>query len=155
MECLLLLRWSRVQWRAGFLTRCPLASSGPLRLDAIRVPVAGSALLTCLQMVYSGMADGTTGVRRAGCLLLSKLAQHCQPDVVQYHENVLPLLLQCLDDASSDVREGAGFALERFVEEMEEEIVEYLPILMERLNQMTQLGESLHECTRGRAVLRV
>lgn len=71
-------------------------------------------------MVYGGMADESQHIRRAGCLLLSKLAQHCQPEVVEHHAQVLPLLLQCLDDGSADVREGAGFALERFVEEMGE-----------------------------------
>lgn len=75
-------------------------------------------LPTILQLTYGGMADPEIQVRRASCVALSKLAKECQPEVSENHADLLPRLFHAMDDASSDVRESACYALEQVIDNM-------------------------------------
>lgn len=129
-------------------------------------------LPTILQLTYGGMADPEIQVRRTSCVALSKLAKECQPEVSENHADLLPRLFHAMDDASSDVRESACYALEQVIDNMGkgggewmwgsvadshslsppssgEAVVPYLAELMERMMYMTGLSDDMHQVALG------
>jgi hypothetical protein len=97
-------------------------------------------------MVLAGMQDASRAVRVGACVALTQMARECQPEVSGFHEAVLPRILKCVRDENAEVQSRACFALERFLEDLEEEAVPaYLPMVMELLNALTSMGTDAHQ----------
>lgn len=107
-----------------------------------------------------GISDQNQETREAACLALEQLSSeflylaffpsvvtktlprvvHIQPEVSQFHGQLLPALFQVMNDSSQRVIEKSCMALEAFCENLGSGILAYLQPLMEKLVYMLQHG---------------
>ncbi|XP_063239917.1 importin-4-like [Bacillus rossius redtenbacheri] len=106
-----------------------------------------------LQCVCKGIRDPTGVVRNAALFALGQFSEHLQPDISQFASELLPVLFDYLDQLCSQLqksgKEPAGadrmfYALEMFCENLGDELLPYLPTLMERLFTALSPGNSVH-----------
>ncbi|ELT89259.1 hypothetical protein CAPTEDRAFT_159396 [Capitella teleta] len=96
-------------------------------------------LKSLLQCVYKGLSDASPAVRNAAMFALGQFSEHLQPNISKYSSELLPLLFECLTRATADItKDPRGvtktyYALEMFCENLERDLVPYLPQLMEYL----------------------
>uniref|UniRef100_A0A6B2EDB2 Putative karyopherin importin beta 3 n=1 Tax=Phlebotomus kandelakii TaxID=1109342 RepID=A0A6B2EDB2_9DIPT len=107
-------------------------------------------LLGC---VKQGITDGNALVRNAALFALGQFAEHLQPEISKYADEILPILFEFLHQLCAQLRaEGREpkhidrmfYALETFCENLEEALVPHLPILMERLFESLNPSYSVH-----------
>ena len=91
---------------------------------------------------WPGVKDSERVVRNAALFALGQFAEHLQPEISQYHSNLMPVLVQFMDEAILSLQarpqEKTGvtkifYALETFCEHLGEDLIVYLPTLMEKL----------------------
>jgi len=109
--------------------------------------------LTC---VCKGIADEAGVVRNASFFALGQFSEHLQPEISDYHEELLPLLFQYLQQLCARInQQGEGnkdppgidrmfYAMEMFCENLGERLVPYLPVLMESLFVSLSPNNSVH-----------
>lgn len=98
-------------------------------------------LASFLRCVGDGIKHETPGVRHAALYALGQFSEFLQPDISDYADSILPVLLVQLDQAvaAMDPEKHNGsldrifYALEVFSENLEEKLVPFLPELMNRL----------------------
>ncbi|KAM9488712.1 importin-4 [Clarias gariepinus] len=100
--------------------------------DHIRTKMLSSMLET----VCRSLSDSSQVVRSAALFALGQFSEYLQPEVSKYHAELMPLLLGYL----SSLNEGkighvtkAFYALENFIENLDDDIQSYLPTLMETM----------------------
>ncbi|XP_032091692.1 importin-4 isoform X1 [Thamnophis elegans] len=97
-----------------------------------------------LQVVCRALADESQVVRNAALFALGQFSENLQPDIARFSDEIMPLLLRYLEGvqlAHTTHLAKAYYALENFVENLEDKIEPYLPALMERmLNTLTSPG---------------
>uniref|UniRef100_A0A1L8DXJ5 Putative karyopherin importin beta 3 n=1 Tax=Nyssomyia neivai TaxID=330878 RepID=A0A1L8DXJ5_9DIPT len=107
-------------------------------------------LLGC---VKQGITDGNPLVRNAALFALGQFAEHLQPEISKYADEILPILFEFLHQLCAQLRvEGKEpkhidrmfYALETFCENLEDAIVPHLPLLMERLFESLNPTYSVH-----------
>ncbi|EDQ92037.1 uncharacterized protein MONBRDRAFT_35836 [Monosiga brevicollis MX1] len=98
-----------------------------------------------MALVQNGMQDSARTVRSAACVCLTALAQHCTPEITEYHETVLPAIMGCVQDSDNEVQERACVALEQFLDSMESDVEPYLPSIMDLLNVLTGMSLDAHQ----------
>ncbi|XP_055689529.1 importin-4-like [Lutzomyia longipalpis] len=107
-------------------------------------------LLAC---VKQGIVDGNPLVRNAALFALGQFAEHLQPEISKYADEILPILFEFLHQLCAQLRaEGKEpkhidrmfYALETFCENLEDAIVPHLPLLMERLFESLNPTYSVH-----------
>ncbi|XP_055703299.1 importin-4-like [Phlebotomus papatasi] len=141
-----------------------LAGSEPLPKKAaylcIAVIAEGCAETICnkylpplLGCVKQGITDGNPLVRNAALFALGQFAEHLQPEISKYGDEILPILFEFLHQLCAQLRvEGKEpqhidrmfYALETFCENLEDAIVPHLPLLMERLFESLNPSYSVH-----------
>ncbi|KAM4808132.1 importin-4 [Rhinophrynus dorsalis] len=100
-------------------------------------------LKSMLQVVCQALSDDSQVVRNAALLALGQFSENLQPDISEYSDTVLPLLLGYIsrvDPSHTSHLTKAYYALENFVENLGRKIEPYLPTLMERI--LTSLQRS-------------
>ncbi|XP_071959189.1 importin-4-like [Antedon mediterranea] len=103
-----------------------------------------------LQYISKGMEDGSQVVHNAALFALGQFSEHLQPDISKYHSHILPLLFRYLGLASETAdKDPAGitrtyYALEMFCENLGDELLPYLPALMEKLLHNLQTSTAVH-----------
>uniref|UniRef100_A0A803SW12 Importin 4 n=1 Tax=Anolis carolinensis TaxID=28377 RepID=A0A803SW12_ANOCA len=116
---------------------CPLqlGLSGLLvLLGSILVPQRH--LQPMLQVVCRALLDESQVVRNAALFALGQFSENLQPDIANYSDDIMPLLLRYLEGvqlAHTSHMAKAYYALENFVENLGDKIAPYLPSLMERM----------------------
>jgi len=127
-----------------------LQSADPLHRKAAYLAMAVSAegcadyirtklLKDLLQQVYRGLQDPNPVVRNAALFALGQFSEHLQPDISKFSGELLPLLFESLSKASADIdKDPRGvtktfYAVEMFCENLEKDILPYLPQLMDYL----------------------
>lgn len=62
--------------------------------------------------------DHSPHVRECSCFCLGQFAEHCQPEILDHSEEVLPIVFRLLDDATDNVKVGTSFDIlkRRFLE---------------------------------------
>jgi hypothetical protein len=75
-------------------------------------------------------------------LLAGQLSEHCQPEILHYHQIILPALLAALDDPRHTVQTTSCYVLEMFCENLQRETLR--PFLQPLLNK---LGGLLQVCS--------
>lgn len=99
-------------------------------------------LQSFLKIVCNGITDNNIIVRNASLFTFGQFAEFLQPDINKYISDILPLLFQFLFDTCQTLQEGktnipnltrSFYALETFCENLEDDLIPYLPTLMERL----------------------
>lgn len=86
--------------------------------------------------IKKGLNHSAPEVRGACIKALSYLTEYLATDIVQYHEIILPAIANSLNDLNIKVAEKAMIAIDLFCNNMEEELVNYLPILVPKLVQV-------------------
>ncbi|KAI1902156.1 hypothetical protein AGOR_G00041800 [Albula goreensis] len=129
------------------LTQACLASGNPYErkggLMCLAVLAEGCAdhirtkmLSSMLQTVCQSLSDSSEVVRSAGLFALGQFSEYLQPDVSKFHAELMPLLMGYLSGLNHN-KTGhvtkAFYALENFLENLNEEIQPYLPTLMETM----------------------
>jgi len=85
-----------------------------------------------------GLASDAVEVRGAAIKALSYMAEYLMPDIVLYHKVIIPALVSNFANMSTKVSEKAMIAIDIFCENMEKEIIQYLPDLIPQfLNVVT------------------
>ena len=80
-----------------------------------------------------GLTHSSPKVRGAAIAALAYLSEHLIPDIIEYHQDIVPFLLRALGDVDKKVVEKALFAINIFCENMEGEIQAYLDKIMPAL----------------------
>lgn len=55
--------------------------------------------------------DHSPHVRECSCFCLGQFAEHCQPEILDHSEEVLPIVFRLLDDATDNVKVGTSVKL--------------------------------------------
>ncbi|KAE8750906.1 hypothetical protein FOCC_FOCC002334 [Frankliniella occidentalis] len=108
--------------------------------------------LTC---VCEGITSDASVVRNAALFALGQFSEHLQPEISDFHQELLPLLFQYLQqlcakiNQQGDNKEPTGidrmfYALEMFCENLGDRLVPYLPVLMESLFVSLSPNNSVH-----------
>ncbi|CAG8556198.1 1412_t:CDS:10, partial [Racocetra fulgida] len=79
-----------------------------------------------LPIVYNGLRDPEIIVRRGACLALNQ-------EIAANHATLLPLIFELTNDTSTEIVKQACNALDLILEGLGDEILQYLPAVMERL----------------------
>ncbi|XP_056015924.1 importin-4-like isoform X2 [Ostrea edulis] len=96
-------------------------------------------LQALLQCVVKGLNDLDSGVRNSALFALGQFCEHLQPEITSFSSELLPLLFQYLSKASQEADKNpkgltkSYYALETFCENLDKDILPYLPTLMEHM----------------------
>lgn len=130
-----------------------LASNNPLEKRAAYIAIAVIAegcseairqkhLPTFVLVICQGVVDGDAHVRNAALFAMGQFADFLQPEICKYAGQVLPILLGHLGHTAEQMAQTGKdppnlcktfYALETFCESLEEELITYLPAVMERV----------------------
>lgn len=99
-------------------------------------------LPTFVHIICQGVVDEDAHIRNAALFALGQFADFLQPEIGKYAGEVLPILLGHLGHTAEQMAQTGKdpptltktfYALETFCENLEEELVTYLPAVMERV----------------------
>lgn len=94
-------------------------------------------------LIPKGLSHSSPEVRGAAINALGYFSEFLIPDIVEYHATIIPSMIGHIDDMSSKVAEKALIAIDVFFDNMEEdEIKEYLPIVIPKLSQVVASDKS-------------
>ncbi|XP_033160638.1 importin-4 [Drosophila mauritiana] len=117
-------------------------------------------LQVMLNIIKAGVLDSVMLVRTAAFFALGQFSEFLQPTICKFAPQILPVLFDYLSQLVMELKIGTPnpkhmdrmfYALETFCENLDEEIVPYLPTLMDRLfgvmepqntNRMREMGLS-------------
>ena len=86
-----------------------------------------------VSLIGSGFSDPSRLVRGCAILAISSLAEFCQPEILTYHDKVLPFIINNLDDKSFEIKEKSAYSLDVFSSHMEgEPIKPYLESILQK-----------------------
>ncbi|KAJ9579600.1 hypothetical protein L9F63_004785, partial [Diploptera punctata] len=106
-----------------------------------------------LQCICKDITNPAGVVRNAALFALGQFSEHLQPDISQYAPHLLPVLFDYLERLCNQIQEKGKeppgldrmfYALEMFCENLGEELLPYLPTLMERLFTALNPNNSVH-----------
>ncbi|XP_017087549.2 importin-4 isoform X2 [Drosophila bipectinata] len=124
-----------IRRRAAFLAMAVIA-------EGCSDSITSKYLEAMLNIIKGGIADQSPFVRNSAFFCLGQFAEHMQPEISKYSPQILPVLFEYLGQLVNDLKNGLPqskytdrmfYALEAFVENLEDKIKPDLPILMERL----------------------
>uniref|UniRef100_A0A6I8QP31 Importin 4 n=1 Tax=Xenopus tropicalis TaxID=8364 RepID=A0A6I8QP31_XENTR len=98
-----------------------------------------------LSLVCQSLSDDNQVVRNAAFYALGQFSEHLQPDITNYSDTVLPLLLEYfsrVDPSNTAHLTKVFYALGNFVENLDGKIEPYLPTLMERILTFLRTSDS-------------
>uniref|UniRef100_A0A8C5PG40 Importin N-terminal domain-containing protein n=1 Tax=Leptobrachium leishanense TaxID=445787 RepID=A0A8C5PG40_9ANUR len=93
-------------------------------------------LKTMIKIVCDALSDESQVVRNAALFAIGQFSENLQPEISEYSDSVLPLLLGYIsgvDPCQNAHLTKAYYVLENFVESLGSKIEPYLPALMERI----------------------
>ncbi|XP_059474979.1 importin-4-like [Neocloeon triangulifer] len=106
-----------------------------------------------VQCIGKGITDQSTVVRNAALFALGQYSEYLQPEITKYAPLLMPILFTYLEQLcvslQSSGKEPAGvdrmfYALETFCEQLNDDLIPYLPTLMERLLMTLDPRFSIH-----------
>lgn len=110
-------------------------------------------LYPLLECVKAGITNPNSLVRNAALFALGQFAEHLQPEISQYANEILPILFEFLHQLCLQLRidgkepkhiDRMFYALETFCENLEDALVPHLPVFMERLFEALSPSNSVH-----------
>ena len=90
-----------------------------------------------LAMLARAAEHGDATTRECVCFAYGQLAEHCQPEILAHHRQVLPVVFALMDTGAESVMGISCHVLETFCESMEEQHV--VPILDDLANKLLVL----------------
>ena len=110
-----------------------------------------SRLAEVAPFVITCAGDVDAQVRECACFALGQLAEHCQPEILNFAPQILEAVFKLLDDASISVQTTSCYVLEMFCEHLEpEQIGRFLDPLTRKLVSMLEVAT--RKCVREMAV---
>lgn len=106
-----------------------------------------------LQCICKGITEESPILRNAALFSLGQFSEHLQPEISQYASQLLPVLFDYLShmciQLQNDGKEPPSvdrmfYAMENFCENLDKELLPYLPTLMERLFFVLNPTYSIH-----------
>jgi importin-4 len=139
-------------------------SNDPLKKKAAYLSIAviaeGCSSAICkkylrplLDCIKTGITSENSTIRNSALFALGQFAEHLQPEISQYSEEVLPILFEYLQHLSNQINAGGKepqhidrvfYAVETFCENLEDALVPHLPVLMQRLFDCLVPTRSVH-----------
>eukprot|EP01016_Furgasonia_blochmanni_P051553 TRINITY_DN812_c0_g1_i25.p1 TRINITY_DN812_c0_g1~~TRINITY_DN812_c0_g1_i25.p1 ORF type:complete len:697 (+),score=266.54 TRINITY_DN812_c0_g1_i25:139-2229(+) len=83
--------------------------------------------------INKGLASPTSRVRAAAVTAVSYLSEFLMPDILLFHKIIIPALLANFRDLDTELSQRAIFAVDLFCDNLDEQVVEYLPLLVPQL----------------------
>lgn len=123
-----------LQKKAAYLSMAVIA-------EGCSEAICSKYLRPLLDCVKVGITDSNSMVRNAALFALGQFSEHLQPEISQYANEILPLLFGFLDSVCAQIAQTGKepkhidrlfYAMETFCENLENELVQHLPMLMER-----------------------
>lgn len=141
-----------------------LQSNDPLKKKASYLSIAviaeGCSSAICkkylrplLDCIKTGITDTNPVIRNSALFALGQFAEHLQPEISQYSEEVLPILFEYLQMLSNQLTANGKepqhidrvfYAVETFCENLEDALVPHLGVLMQRLFECMAPTNSVH-----------
>lgn len=115
--------------------------------------ICSKYLAPMLDCVKVGITNPNALVRNAALFALGQFSEHLQPEISQHANDILPILFEFLHQLCVQLRvdgkepkhiDRMFYALETFCENLEDALVPYLPIFMERLFEALNPANSVH-----------
>lgn len=103
-----------------------------------------------IEAAVRGAQDNTTIVRNAAVEAIIMMADHLQPDILEYHEQILPACLTILDNTSEkvSVKKRVCIAVDAFCGELDASVMmPYIDPLMKRMTLLLHTGEEILQQT--------
>ncbi|XP_067002902.2 importin-4 [Anabrus simplex] len=110
-------------------------------------------LQSFLQCICKGITDPAGVVRNAALFALGQFSEHLQPDISRYASELLPVLFEYLAQLCSQLQQNGKeppgldrmfYALEMFCENLGDDLLPYVPTLMDRLFTALSPNSSIH-----------
>uniref|UniRef100_A0A7S2YBI1 Importin subunit beta-1/Transportin-1-like TPR repeats domain-containing protein n=1 Tax=Entomoneis paludosa TaxID=265537 RepID=A0A7S2YBI1_9STRA len=99
------------------------------------------ALPDVMPRVFAAAQDPAPQVRECACFCLGQISEHCQPDILHYSSQILPIVFGLLDDNNVAVQATSCYVLEMFCERLEPEAVRpVLDSLVRKLAHMLEVS---------------
>lgn len=89
-------------------------------------------------VIEGGLADGDVIVRKAACIALGCMCEWLAEECATRHSTIVPILFDLIVDPST--QKNACTCLDSYLEILGDDIVNYLPLLMERLLILLETG---------------
>ena len=83
--------------------------------------------------IATGLANEAPEVKGAAIKCLSFMSEHLIPEIIAFHKVIIPALIQNFSNSNTKIAEKAMIAIDIFSENMNEEIVDYLPALLPQI----------------------
>ena len=80
-----------------------------------------------------GFSSSDPIVKGSAIKAVSYFSEFLQPDILTYHKLLIPVFLSSVNDSSIIVCEKSLFAVDIFCENMESQVIEYLPAIMPQM----------------------
>lgn len=94
-------------------------------------------------LIPKGLVHEAPQVRGAAIAALCYFSEFLMPDIIDYHNNIVPTLMKYLNDLSHKVAEKALMALDVYIESLEaEQSNQYLPVIVPRLLEIIASDKS-------------
>ncbi|XP_015586290.1 importin-4 [Cephus cinctus] len=106
-----------------------------------------------LRCICQGITDQAAVVRNAALFALGQFSEHLQPEISRYSSELLPVLFEYLGQVCTHIKQEKKelpsvdrmfYALEMFCENLNESLLPYLPMLMERLFETLTADTPVH-----------
>lgn len=92
--------------------------------------LAKQQLRPMIDASVNGIRDPEAIVRAAACFAMTQMADSLVPEILEFHKDVMPLLMSCMSANDMMVTRRAVTAIEAFCETLDDDILPYLEQLM-------------------------
>lgn len=86
-----------------------------------------------LNSVIPAFQDPSLAVKEGAAIALGYCSEHLQPDILEFHAQIIPALLSAIDTPNSFVRNRILFAIDTFASGCDDELEPYLQAIMAKL----------------------
>lgn len=86
-----------------------------------------------LNILIQGLQDPHQSVREAVGLSLGYCSEHLKPEIMDFHQLILPPIINLIPNSPNNVKTKALYAIDTFCEFFDEDIEPYLPTLVPTL----------------------
>lgn len=80
--------------------------------------------------IQPALASHISEIRAAGIYAICYFVENLLPDIISYHKLIIPALLKHVDDVDKRVAQRALFTIELCCTNMEEEVIQYIDVLV-------------------------
>lgn len=127
--------------RKGALVILAVLSEGCAEMVAEHLEALLPAVCKCF-------SDPDKLVRASACVTLTQFSDYLVPEINKYHKVVIPCLIMIIEskEESTAVKRRACMALDSFCDSIDEEIIDYINPIMEKVGGLIATGDNDTRC---------